>query len=61
MKEEYGYSAGRHKGSNHYVNVSTINKSNYNSNIADLEDAVFTQKLPSNAAKYKYLVNVLIN
>ena len=53
--------ASRHWDDNFYGNDTIVNKSNYNSNMSDLKYAVFTQGHPSDAAKCKYSVEVLIN
>ena len=56
-----GGGSARIQGRNCYGNRIAANKLNYKSNIFDLKDDVFTEGCPSDGAKYKDSVKVLIN
>ena len=61
VDQEGGGGAGHFQGVNLYRNTSTVKKFNYKSDIADLEDVVFTQGRPYDATIYEYLIKVLLN
>ena len=61
VKKEGGEGSGLRQNIHFYYNSSTVNKLNCKSNITDIEDSIFTQRLPSDAVKHKYSVKVFIN
>ena len=48
-------------GGYHYINAIKVNKSNYKSNITEVEDVVFTQGHPYDAVKHEEVVGVFTN